>query len=148
MATSYWGGITPHIVYNASASAPLGFYHVRPIKALNRGDLVLMTTPELVRDMADRRRYLPATVPMIKTVAALAGDEVCASDHRILINGRPVATRQRHDAMSRPLPHWNGCHHLRSDEFFPLNTDAPHSFDGRYFGVVSVALIQGKLNPL
>lgn len=147
LAFNQWGRQTPMVVYNATASVPKGFYRVYAVKGLHRGDMVLMTTPASVRVLADHRRYLPKSVPMIKTVAALPGDEICAVGMTILINGRSVAIRQSHDGQGRPMPQWDGCRTLNPGEFFPLNPASPHSFDGRYFGAVPTALIRGQLEP-
>lgn len=136
---------TPMIVYNASRSAPLGFYRVTPLIPLSRGDLVLVETPASVRKLADTRGYLPATVPMIKHVTALSGDTVCAHADRILVNGTVIAGRQKYDHLHRVMPWWEGCRTLGMDDVFLLNPAAPLSFDGRYFGVASVRLIRGKL---
>lgn len=147
LAFNQWGRGMPRVVYNASASAPKGFYRVHPVKVLYRGDRVLMTTPESVRSLADERRYLPTSVPMIKTVAALPGDEVCAIATVITINGESVATRQSHDRQGRSLPQWEGCRTLKPGEFFPLNAGSPASFDGRYFGAVPMSLVRGQMEP-
>lgn len=142
------GNSRPVIVYNASASVPLGYYRVTAPLPLKVGDLVLLHTPASVRKLADERRYLPRTVPMIKHIAAMGGDTVCAQEDRILINGQPSVKRLRKDSLGRVMPWWNGCHVLSAVEVFVLNPDAPQSFDGRYFGVVSAKLIIGKLRPL
>lgn len=142
------GPSRPAIVYNASASVPLGYYRVTDPWPLKAGNLVLLRTPPSVRQLADQRRYLPKTVPMIKHIAAMAGDTVCAQADRILINGQPSVKRLPKDSLGRAMPWWSGCHTLSIDEVFVLNPDAPQSFDGRYFGVVSIRLIVGKLRPL
>ncbi len=142
------GPSRPFIVYNASASVPLGYYRVMAPLPLKVGDLVLLHTPASVRQLADQRRYLPKTVPMIKHIAAMGGDTVCAQEARILINGRPSVKRLRKDSLGRVMPWWNGCHILSIGEVFVLNPDAPQSFDSRYFGVVSTKLVIGKLRPL
>lgn len=148
LGLSQWRSGTPVIVYNASRSVPKGFYRVSAATSLRRGDLVLMTTPDSVRGLADARRYLPATVPLIKTVAALPGDQICAFGTRIFINGRLVATRLSHDSEGRPLPSWQGCRTLAKGEFLPLVPDSPRSFDGRYFAAVPVTRVRGRLEPL
>lgn len=139
---------TPLIVYNASASIPLGYYRVQLPKNLKVGDLVLVQTPPAVRELADTRRYLPKSVPMMKHIAALNGAEVCARSDSITIDGRVVARRWKADHLGRPMPWWQGCRTLRADQVFLLNADVPQSFDGRYFGVVTTALIIGKVTPL
>jgi len=138
----------PRIVYNASASVPLGYYAVSAGTDLKAGDLVLVRTPESVRGMAAERRYLPRDVPMIKSVQAISGDTVCATGSQITVNGNPIVTRMKSDRLGRPLPWWQGCQTLQDDEVFLINRDAPFSFDGRYFGVVSRALIVGKVRRL
>ncbi len=142
------GPSRPALVYNASASVPLGYYRVTDPLPLKVGDLVLLHTPASVRQLADQRRYLPKTVPMIKHIAAMSGDTVCADEDVILINGQPSVKRLRKDSLGRVMPWWNGCHTLSTGEVFVLNPDVPQSFDGRYFGVVSTKLIIGKLRPL
>lgn len=138
----------PHFVWNASASAPLGFYRVVQAAALNRGDLVLAWAPESARRLAAERGYLPDTVPLTKRVAALSGDTVCASERRILINGKVAATSLAADGLGRPLPSWTGCRDLAANEVFLLMADVPQSFDGRYFGPIQTSAILGKLVPL
>lgn len=148
LMTAWAMKVRPILVYNVSASVPVGFYRVTRIDRLRRGDIVLVHTPETVRDLADRRRYLPRTVPMIKVISALAGDEVCAAGDAISINGVNIARRQRVDGLGRAMPQWFGCQVLAQDEVLLLNTSAPLSFDGRYFGVVKTRLIIGKVAPL
>lgn len=138
----------PRLVYNATSSVPVGLYWVDPIQVIKRGDTLLVRTPDVVRGLADRRHYLPRTVPMIKIVAAVDGDVVCASGDAVWINGRKVAGRLRADFQGRPMPRWAGCHHLIGNDIFLLNARVRDSFDGRYFGVVDRGLVLGKVRPL
>lgn len=137
----------PRLVYNATASVPVGYYRIIPLQQLARGQLVLIRTPQSVRDLADQRRYLPKSVPMLKTVAALAGDTVCAAGPSVSINGQVLAQRFERDHQGRPLPQWTGCQSLAPGDVFLLNA-APDSFDSRYFGVVKRDLILGQASPL
>jgi conjugative transfer signal peptidase TraF len=135
------------LVWNASASAPIGLYRVHPDETPARGDLVIAWVPAAVRPIAAERRYLPANVPLVKRVAATAGNRVCASGEAITINGRSAAVRQRTDAARRPIPWWHGCRVLRSGEYLLL-MDSPRSFDGRYFGVTQKREIVGRATLL
>ena len=137
----------PWLVWNASASAPIGLYRVLPGKLL-RGDLVLVHTPDSVRQLAAERGYLPQNVPLVKRIAALDGDVVCAAGDAISVNGRFVAERLARDQLGRLLPSWNGCHLLDDGEVFLLMEGVPDSFDGRYFGQIPAAAIIGRLVPL
>ena len=83
----------PWLVWNASASAPLGLYWIMHDQAFSRGDLVLAEPPDTARRLASERGYLPADVPLVKRVAGLSGDTVCGAGVAIIINGRQVAER-------------------------------------------------------
>ena len=141
------GRPAPWLVWNASASVPIGLYRVLPGKPI-RGDLVLVRTPSSVRQLAAERGYLPQNVPLVKRVAALDGDIVCATDDVISVNGRVVAERLARDRLDRPLPAWTGCQILEPNDVFLLMEDVSDSFDGRYFGPVRQAAIIGRLAPL
>jgi len=137
----------PRVIWNASASAPIGLWRIHPGVRIRTGDMVLVTTPDSVRQLAAQRHYLPANVPLLKGVAARDGDEVCALGQEIFVNGRWIAERRAADRQGRPLPWWNGCERLRDGRVFLL-MDAPDSFDGRYFGPISETAIIGKAVPL
>lgn len=137
----------PCLVWNASASAPIGLYRVLQGDAV-RGDLVLVRTPNSVRQLAAERGYLPSNVPLVKRVTALDGDLVCGAGDAISVNGHVVAERLARDRLGRPLPTWSGCYLLSGDEAFLLMEGVSDSFDGRYFGSVPTAAIIGRLAPL
>ena len=137
----------PRLVWNASASAPLGLYWVTHAP-IGRGDFVLAEPPDSARRLAAARGYLPAHVRLVKRVAGLAGDTICAVGNVVLINGRPAADRLDDDSRGRPLPAWHGCRRLGPDEVFLLMEDVPDSFDGRYFGPIQRRTVVGKLLPL
>lgn len=135
------------LVWNASSSAPVGLYRLDPATVLRRGDMVVARTPDRMRSLAAERHYLPANVPLVKRVAAAAGDRICAIGSAVSINGRQVAVRQRVDIAGRPMPWWSGCRRLRPGEFLLL-MDSHYSFDGRYFGVTRSGEIMGRAELL
>jgi conjugative transfer signal peptidase TraF len=137
----------PRVIWNASASAPIGFWRIHPGARVRTGDMVLVKTPATVRQLAAQRHYLPANIPLLKRVAARDGDEVCALGQEIFVNSRWIAERRTADRQGRPLPWWSGCEHLRDGRVFLL-MDTPDSFDGRYFGPVDEAAVIGKAVPL
>lgn len=138
----------PRLVWNASASAPIGLYSVSPGQDGRRGDMVIARVPIAVRALAASRRYIPANVPLVKHVGAVPGDTVCAIGSAITIDAKTVAIRRAVDAMRRPMPWWSGCYLLRQGELFLLSPAAPASFDGRYFGISSSTDIVGTARPL
>jgi type IV secretory pathway protease TraF len=106
--------------------------------------MVIVRLPAAARALAAARRYLPAQVPAVKRIVAMAGDRVCARGAALLVEGRVAARRLAADARGRPLPWWRGCRTLRPDEIFLLMQDSATSFDGRYFGVSHRADVVGK----
>ena len=136
----------PYLVWNASASVAAGLYRVIS-GAPERGDFVLVRIPKSIEKLAAGRGYLPAGIPLIKRVAAVAGDDVCAFDGAIIVNGEIVARQCKADRAGRSLPRWTECRALAGGEFFLLG-DAPGSFDSRYFGPVTSARVIGRLAPL
>ncbi|WP_324698926.1 S26 family signal peptidase [Novosphingobium sp. RL4] len=138
----------PRLVWNASASAPIGLYSVSPGTVVATGDMVIATLPEPSRAFAATRRYLPSNVPLVKRVAAGPGDEVCAIGARIFVEGMPVASRRQRDGHGRLMPWWEGCRRLRGGQFFLLMKGSPDSFDGRYFGVTAGSEIVGPARLL
>lgn len=138
----------PQLVWNASASAPVGLYRVTPGVLLDRGDMVIARVPLSVRALAARRHYIPANVPLVKRVAGVPGDRVCAIGPTVTVNGRALATRRANDRLGRPLPWWTGCRTLRDGALFLLMVGTPDSFDGRYFGPTDAADVVGKATAL
>jgi conjugative transfer signal peptidase TraF len=137
----------PRLVWNVSASAPVGVYHVI-FGDIRRGDLVLVRPPQEIAQFAAERGYLPLGAPLVKRIAALSGDDVCVFKEAVIINGKPVARRLEKDGAERLLPRWYGCRELADNELFLLMDAVPDSFDSRYFGPVSVANVIGRLVPL
>jgi len=137
----------PWLVWNATASAPVGLYRLSP-DAPELGDFALAEAPASARKLAAERGYLPADVPLVKRIAAAQGDTVCADGDRILINGEFVARRLSADSKQRVLPAWTGCRTLGPGDVFLLMATVPASFDGRYFGVTPRASLIGKLVPV
>lgn len=137
----------PRLVWNASASAPIGLYAVSPAAYPQTGDMVVARLPKVFRRLAAERRYVPENVPLVKRVAAVAGDEVCASSLSVSVNGALVAERQDFDGMGRRMPFWLGCVRLSGRQVFLL-MDTAASFDGRYFGLTEGSDVIGKAQLL
>ncbi len=136
------------LVYNASASAPRGWYWVsRPLE-IRVGDVVLAPLPQNIANLADARHYLPLAVPILKRVGALEPERVCIRGMWVQIGTHIVAERLERDGAGRPLPAWQGCRALMPGELFLLNTTHRASFDSRYFGPIPSASVLGVARPL
>lgn len=138
----------PKLIWNASASVPVGFYSARPATAVKPGDLVAAHAPAPIARLMAERHYLPLRVPMLKHVAAVSGQSVCRDGLRISIDGNRAAEARSNDRLGRPLPVWSGCRTLKPGEIFLLNPASPASFDGRYFGVIPARSVIAVLTPV
>jgi conjugative transfer signal peptidase TraF len=138
----------PQLMWNESASVPVGLYTLHSAFPLKVGDLVAERPPaSLARYMAVRR-YLPLGVPLLKFIAAVSDQTVCRHGSLITIDGLAVATARASDHANRPLPGWQGCHRLNAREIFLLNRARPDSFDGRYFGMSLRESVMAKAEAL
>lgn len=138
----------PVLLWNASASVPVGLYAVTPIEKLKVRDLVAVRAPKPVDRWLIARGYLGPDTPLLKRIAALPGAEVCRIGSTIRIGRRPVAEALERDRLGRPLPVWQSCRVLREREVFFLNAGEPASLDGRYFGPLRIDTIIGRARPL
>lgn len=138
----------PRLVWNASLSSPVGLYWVALPRDIEAGDRVIAWMPASARQLGAERHYLPSNLPLVKRVAAVGGDQVCASGSAIFVNGRLQAQRRARDGGGRPMPWWIGCEQLRRGDLFLLNPGVPASFDGRYFGITRAPDVVGSARLL
>ncbi|HBP6008403.1 TPA: S26 family signal peptidase [Pseudomonas aeruginosa] len=146
----------PRLIYNPSDSVPIGWYRVQPLdhratslpRLLSVGSIVLTRLPADVAALAAQRGYLPAHVPLLKRVGAVAPQQVCIVAGQVRIDGVPVATALPADRLGRPLPSWPHCRTLAEGELFLLSVTNPASFDSRYFGPVSASAVIGIAHPV
>lgn len=138
----------PRLIWNASASVPIGLYALHPAGTPADGDLVAAMAPERLAAWMAERRYLPRGVPLLKHVAARAGQRVCRKGDSIRIDGRAIATALDRDSHGRPLPVWHGCRTLGRGDIFLLNAAVRDSLDGRYFGALPASTLLGRATPI
>ena len=138
----------PRLLWNASASAPIGLYAIHPNDNPHVGDLVAVQPPEALARWMATRHYVPLGIPLLKHVAGQAGQQVCRDGVDILIDGKVVATAKLRDSQGRAMPQWRGCRQLYPGELFLVNPSVPDSLDSRYFGPLPAARMIGAAQPL
>ncbi|HCK5591117.1 S26 family signal peptidase [Pseudomonas mosselii] len=146
----------PRLIYNPSDSVPVGWYRVDPQRhgadslprPLSVGSVVLTKLPPDVAVLAAQRGYLPAHIPLLKRVGAVAPQHVCILGGQVRIDGVPSAAVLPADRLGRPLPSLQLCRRLEPGELFLLSVTNPASFDSRYFGPVSASAVIGVAHPV
>jgi conjugative transfer signal peptidase TraF len=139
--------LASHLIWNRTASLPLGLYVRTSETRAYEGALVALRVPPRVRPLVHDRRYLPDGSLLIKPVAAEAGDVVCARRGILYINGEPFGRILPCDSDGRELPAYDGCGALPEGQVF-LASHHPGSFDSRSFGPVDIHALQGTVTPL
>lgn len=138
----------PRILWNPSASLPIGLYALAPPGPLALGDLAAVALPSEQAEWVAERGYLGRSALLLKRIAALPGTEICRIGRAVLIDGIVVATALETDRHGRPMPDWQGCAVLDAHQLFLLLAETPDSLDGRYFGPTDATSIVARARPI
>lgn len=137
-----------NLIWNASASAPVGLYTIDFDGPFEVTDLVAVDAPEPLATFLAQRGYLPKGVPLMKRILGVSGQTVCRSNLSIAIDGVEMGMALERDRDGRDLPVWQGCHRIPTGQVFLMNWQVSDSLDGRYFGLTSTDQIIGRAVPL
>ena len=136
----------PRLLYNPSESAAVGWYQLRPKEVPKRSDQVAAYAPSWARNLAEERGYLPSDYPLIKTVWAVAGEEVCYINQSVSVPKRPDIPVLGQDVLGRAMPQMSGCHVLKQGQYLLMSPYVQTGFDSRYFGPVDAKNIIGVVH--
>jgi conjugative transfer signal peptidase TraF len=136
------------LVWNASASVPIGLYDLAPTRDLEVSDLVAVLPDKPLADFMVERRYIGRDVPLLKRVMGLPGHEVCRTGRTITVDHVPLGEALDRDRLGRALPVWQGCQKVAQGDLFVMNPDVRDSLDGRYFGPIPARAVIGKATPI
>jgi len=136
------------LIWNATASAPVGFYTVEPADALDVPELVVLMPPEPLASFMVERGYIARGVPLLKRVLGLPGQRVCRLRSTITVNGIGMGEALERDSLGRDLPVWQGCRVVGDNQLFLMNWEVRDSLDGRYFGPIPASSVIGRAIPL
>lgn len=140
---------------NMTPSYPRGLWRIAPLdRGVAVGDLVFICLPDTAEfERAFDRGYIRRGLcagglsPLIKTVAAVGGQQVNVAD-QVFIDGKPLPDSDvRHrDAAGRPLsPFVGGV--VPVGELY-LHSDFAGSYDSRYFGPIPSSGVLGFARPI
>jgi conjugative transfer signal peptidase TraF len=89
--------------------------------------------------------------PLMKPIAAVAGDRVEVTTYGIRVNGKLIPNSAAHfkDHRGRPLKPWPmGQYTVPTGNLWVISDFNSWSFDSRYFGPIPYSLVQHRLRPL
>jgi len=140
------------VLVNTTSSMPIGVYRITG-SPVTRGTLVsacLPTDNKMTGLMRSRGYEHDGTcpsglAPLIKPVAAIAGDVVELTANSVLVNGHalPSSRTARLDGSGRLLPSWpRGTYRVPAGSVWLVSTYSPNSLDSRYFGPVPTTSIE------
>ena len=144
---------------NVTASLPVGIWRLKPSFAtLHRGQIITVCPPASpVFAEAKNRGYLfpgdcPGGVaPLLKPIAAVEGDAIETKADGLYVNGKllPNSKSLTADSSGRPLhPVMPPYLQIPAEHVLLIATENDRSFDGRYFGPISLAGLQGTAEPV
>jgi conjugative transfer signal peptidase TraF len=139
--------------FNVTASMPRGLWRAGAGEPIERGEIVTVCPPDRadIREAA-QRGYIPTGVcsggyePLLKPVAAVAGDLVTVTPQGITVDGQLVANTAplAEDEAGRKLhPIPVGAYRVAPGEVWLLSGHDQRSFDSRYFGSVTSRAVCG-----
>jgi len=140
---------------NTTDSVPLGFYRLTDKE---HGNYITFCPLGADAQLMSERGYRPRGVgcadgfePLIKPVAARAGDMVTIGFGGISVNGRLLGNTvaKKQDSQHRLLPSLpRGCYPVQAGTVWVLSTYNPLSYDSRYFGAVPTERIISYAKPI
>ncbi|GLR98371.1 conjugal transfer protein TraF [Bradyrhizobium liaoningense] len=140
---------------NLTPSYPRGLWRIKTLdRAAAAGDLVFICPPDTAEfKRAFARGYIRRGLcagglsPLIKTVAAVSGQQVDVTD-QVSIDGRPLpgSDVRRADAAGRLLASFAGGI-IPAGELY-LHSDFAGSYDSRYFGPIPSSGVLGLARPV
>lgn len=143
--------------FNVTDSMPIGLYHVERLGLpVIRGTVVQACLPTPIAAVGRAQGYLMAgscpdgAAPVLKIVAAAAGDQVQLLDRQIRVNGESLSgsATAATDSRGRHIAHVpRGTYRLTRDQLW-FWTPNPRSWDSRYYGPVADRQVLGRATLL
>lgn len=156
VAVTYLCANTLGLRINASSSAPTGLWRISKIEPseVRKGMIVSVCAPAVGIVSKMRNSFflaagdceLTKTEPLLKPIAAVAGDEVVLrAGQPVLVNGISIPNSKARKSM----PAWTeGTYRVPPGQVWLISSFNKNSFDSRYFGAVPVENIRGQASPI
>jgi type IV secretory pathway protease TraF len=137
---------TQFLTFNVTSSLPRGLY-VKLDQPVAIGAIVRVPLPPAWRAFLEARHEQAQADFLLKPVLAVAGTEVCLTEHGNTVAGAAIGDTDPVDDTGNPMPAWRYCGPLPTGKLF-LYSGVRHSLDSRYLGPVGADQVVGVYGPL
>ncbi len=148
-------GLLLGIRWNPTTSLPPGLYRIS--SDANTSLIAFCPTGVSEKDSI-LRGYRPRGMqcpdhyaPILKPIAARAGDLVTVTVKGISVNGKALPNTQQFliDSQHRPMNVWpSGTYTVAPGTVWVLSTYSKYSYDSRYYGPIQLAQVIAHVKPL
>lgn len=142
------------LIINISSSLSPGFY-IRATGSIEHGDIISFCLAKPSQTFGLQRGYLMSgqichgSVPLLKEVIAVPGDDVALSMTSIIVNGKVYsAVTDLVDSQNRKLFIFPRGTYLHTSGYWLFGNNSVKSWDSRYWGPVQSFQIISKMKPL
>lgn len=140
---------------NVSGSMPYWIWREASSAPVERGRVVsFCPTLEQTQQQANSASWLSkadcldGVMPVLKSIAAVAGDQVLVSKEGISVNGELLQKSARHNnarLRSGLVP--EGTYKVEAGQLWLISTYHPSSLDSRYYGPITLGQVEGVYCP-
>ncbi len=160
--------------FNLSPSMPVGIWKISYINEylnvgsalqlsdeaeLHRGSVAAFCLPIVtpIGKLMKDRKILPTgicpgnTAPLLKTIAASAGDTIILTEKAVIVNDHKLknSITYKQDSIGLFLPYYKrGKYLVEKDEVWLISEYHSHSLDSRYFGAIKKENIIAIMQPV
>lgn len=139
----------PHLViYNYTASLPVGWYWLEPAASLRHGDIILCDADEDTMQLAVERQWINPNTHFLKCIYGLPGDVYEIRAHRYIVNGEDKGEIKQYDSAGRKLPLQPDGKYIVPEGYILTGTSEENSFDSRYYGPIPIKNVYNKAHYL
>ena len=132
------------VIKQFTPSMPEGYYLTYYTQNITRDDDVLFKPNEHIQQFIVDHGWLPKGVPLLKRIVGIPGDKLCIKQRKVAINNKTIAIIKHKDSQGNPLPVFQFCGVIARNQYFVQGIANDHSFDSRYYGLISSNQIISK----
>jgi conjugative transfer signal peptidase TraF len=138
------------VLINYTPSIKRGIY-IKEQGEIRRGDIVAVCLKKNRDDSKSALFFIPCAHPhpLIKKVIAVPGDTVILRKTFIAVNGQYFLFNTLYfDSEGNPISHYPFGKYEKTIGYWLIGSDAPNSWDSRYFGPIDIENVLNKIRPI